>query len=227
MKIVQQKASEANIALRSQKAREPMNQTHIDHSTTLSSSPSEVTKGTTMKKTAIAALFAPSLALLLVLAIFVSSHAAAQTGPNLMVANAHCNEDTMTAEHNLGYVSFVAGTNGVQATVSTTQAVGGSPFFKTFHVTGGTSQGLHHVTAGTSGVGFEALHAYTNLSEIIDYYWNTFVGFGYIATMDSFSPESMVYTFDNGVSRYEAVFTAQGDDIGVSFTPVPTLFASR
>jgi hypothetical protein len=188
-------------------------------------------KGTDMKNIAIAALFAPSIALLLVLALFVSSHAGAQTPARLMFANQHCSEHTLTSNHESGYVGFVAGASGVQATVSATQAANASLYFKTFRATHGAvaltpAAATSYVALG-SEPGFEALHGYTHLSETIDVYWNTFVGFGYTGTMKEFTPESMVYLFDNGINQYWAVFTMVGEDVKVSFTPVATLVASR
>jgi hypothetical protein len=230
MEIVRQRASEANIALKSQKTREPLTQRSVTHSMTISRLPSKAEKGTPMNKTAIVALFTPSLALLLVLALFVGSHADAQTPARLMFANQHCTENTLTSSHESGYVGFVAGASGVQATVSATQAANASLYFKTFRATHGavalTSAATSYVALG-SEPGFEALHGYTHLSETIDFYWNTFVGFGYTAMMKEFTPESMVYLFDNGINRYWAVFTMTGEDVKVSFTPVATLVASR
>lgn len=207
-----------------------MKHLHTVHPIAISSLPSAATKGTPMNKTAIAALFAPSLALLLALALFVGSHAGAQTPARLMFANQHCKENTLTSRHESGYVGFVAGARGVQATVSATQATNAPLYFKSFRVTQGavalTPAATSYVALGTEP-GFEALHGYTYLSETIDVYWNTFVGFGYTAMMKEFTPESMVYLFDNGVNRYWAVFTMVGEDVKVSFTPVATLVASR
>lgn len=183
-----------------------------------------------MNKTALAALFTPSLMLLLVLAFFVGSHAGAQTPARLMFANQHCTEDTLTSRHESGYVGFVAGARGVQATVSAAQAAHAPLYFKTFQVTHGavalTPAASSYVALG-SEPGFEALHGYTHLSQTLDVYWNLFVGFGYTGMMKEFTSESMVYLFDNGVNRYWAVFTMTGDDVKVSFTPVATLVAGR
>ena len=140
-----------------------------------------------------------------------------------MLANAHCSEG-MFAEHNQGYVSFVAGTNGVQATVSATQ-VANAYLFKTFQM--GVAEGAHHVVGGLPEMGFKALHGYSNLSAAISYYWDTFTGMGYSATLASLGTDTSTYTFENGVSSYEAVFTMVDQDIAVTFTPVPTLYAGR
>jgi len=183
-----------------------------------------------MKKTAIASLFAPSIMLLLVLTFFVGSHAGAQTPAHLMFANQHCAEHTLTSNHESGYVGFAAGESGVQATLSAAQTVNAPLYFKTFQVTRGavalTPSAANYVALGTEP-GFEALHGYTHLSKTIDFYWNTFVGFGYTGMMKEFTPESMVYLFDNGVNQYWAVFTMVENDVKVSFTPVATLVASR
>ncbi len=165
------------------------------------------------------------VAIFLASAFGISGLAAAQMSPNFMVANQHCSEG-MLAEHNSGYVSFVVGPSGVQATVNTVQTAGASPFFKTFRVTDGAA-GVQHVVGGLPQIGFKALHGYTNLSAAIDFYWNTFTGMGYAATMGTFGTDTSTYTFDNGVSTYEAVFTMEGDDISVTFTPIPTLVAGR
>lgn len=165
------------------------------------------------------------IAIVLAAAFGISGLAAAQTGPNLMLANAHCSEG-MFAEHNRGYVTFVAGTNGVQATVSTTQAADAYSF-KTFQMTGGVAEGAHHVVGGLSEMGFKALHGYSNLSAAVSYYWNTFTGMGYSATLASLGTDTSTYTFENGVSKYEAVFSMVDQDITVTFTPVPTLYAGR
>ncbi len=141
-----------------------------------------------------------------------------------MVANAHCSEG-MLAEHNQGYVSFVAGASGVQATVSTTQATNAYSF-KTFQVTNGAA-GAQHVVGGLPEMGFKALHGYSNLSAAISYYWDTFTGMGYNATLASLGTDTSTYTFENGVKEYEAVFTMAEDDISVTFTPVPTLYAGQ
>ena len=164
------------------------------------------------------------VAIVLAAAFGISGLAAAQTGHNLMVANAHCSEG-LFAEHNQGYVSFVAGAGGVQATVSTTQAANAYSF-KTFQITGGAA-GAQHVVGGLPEMGFKALHGYSNLSAAISYYWDTFTGMGYSATLASLGTDTSTYTFENGVSSYEAVFTMEEDDISVTFTPVPTLYAGR
>ncbi len=204
---------------------------HAIHPNTISISPVQAKKGPPMNKTAVAALFTPSLILLVVLALFVSSHAGAQTPTRLMFANQHCSENTLTSSHESGYVGFVAGASGIQTTLSATQAATAPLYFKTFQVTHGAvaltpAAATSYVALG-SEPGFEALHGYTHLSQTIDFYWNLFVGFGYTGMMKEFTPESMVYLFDNGVNRYWAVFTMTGEDVKVSFTPVATLVASR
>lgn len=182
-----------------------------------------------MQKPAIAALFAPSLALLFVLAIFVSNHAGAQTPAGLMFTNHHCTEGTLLNSHESGYVSFVTGAGGLQGTLSATETAGAS-YFKKFHVTQGavtlTTEGAKQVALGTEP-GFQALHGYAGLSQTIDFYYATFTGSGYTAEMMAFTPESTEYLFTNGDRQYLAVFTMVDSDVDVSFTPVVTLVASR
>ena len=182
-----------------------------------------------MQKSAIATLFAPSIALLLVLAVFVSSHASAQTPAGLMFTNHHCTAGTMLNSHESGYVSFVADAGGLQGTLSATETAGAS-YFKKFHVTQGavtlTAEGATQVALGTEP-GFQALHGYAGLSQTIDFYYTTFTGSGYTAEMLAFTPESMEYLFTNGDRQYLAVFTMVENDVDVSFTPVVTLVASR
>lgn len=178
-------------------------------------------------KTAIATLSAPIIAVLFVFGLFISSHAGAQTPSRLMFANHLDSEDTLTGSHESGYIAFAAGARGVQATLSATEPEDASPYFKTFRVTqGALTPGLNPVMLGAD-LGFTARHGDTYLTETIDYYWNTFVGFGYTEMMKAFTPESMEYLFDNGERQYRAVFTTLGDDIGVSFTPVARLAAAR
>ena len=191
------------------------------------SSSLEAEKGTTMNKTALTALFAPSVVFLLVLAFFVGSHAGANGVSHLSVGNAHCDQHALSTHHEWGYLSFAAAEHSLQTTVSATEFAGASPVFSSFRVIQGTLEpGLNEVVASAE-VGFEAVHAYTHLSETIDYYWNTFVGLGYTPTIVAFNPERMEYVFSNGVSQYRAVFSMVDDDTTVSFTPVAKLFASR
>ncbi len=178
-------------------------------------------------KTAIATLSVPIIAVLFIVGMFISSHAAAQTPSRLMFANHLNSEDTLTGSHESGYIAFAAGAGGVQATLSATEPENASPYFKTFRVTrGALTPGLNPVVLGTD-TGFWVRHGSTYLTETIDYYWNTFVGFGYTGMMKAFTPGSMEYLFDNGERQYRAVFTTVGDDIDVSFTPVARLIASR
>lgn len=180
-----------------------------------------------MKKTSIAALFAPSVVFLFVLAFFVSSHAGANGVAHLSVGNAHCDEDTLTQDHTWGYLSFAAADHNLQTTISATEFAGASPLFRSFRVTQGALEpGLNQVVASAE-VGFEAVHAYTHLSETIDYYWNSLTGLGYTQQMISFTSQSMEYRFASAEKQYRAVFAVVGDDITVSFTPVATLVASR
>ncbi len=128
-----------------------------------------------MKRSTITSLLAPSLALLFVLAIFVSSHAGAQTPAGVMFTNHHCTEGTLLNSHESGYVSFVAGTGGLQGTLSATETAGAS-YFKEFHVTQEavtlTPGSAKQVALGTEP-GFQALHGYAGLSSTIDFYYTT------------------------------------------------------
>lgn len=178
-------------------------------------------------KTAIATLSAPSIALLFVLALFIGGQAGAQTPSQLMFANQLNSEDTLIGSYESGYVAFAAGAGGVQATLSATEPKDASPYFKTFQVTRGAfTPGLNPVRLGAD-LGFTVRHGRTYLTETLDYYWNTFVGFGYAGMMKAFTPKSTVYLFDNGERQYRAVFVTVGDDIVVSFTPVVSLAAAR
>lgn len=184
-------------------------------------------KGMTMSKTAITALFTPGIVLLLVLAFFVSGHASAHSSSNMSVGNAHCDNTALTHNHVMGYLSFSAGDNGLHTTVSAAKFAGASPLFSSFQVTQGALQpGLNEVVA-SADVGFEAVHAYTNMTAVIDYYWNNLTGLGYTQQMISFTPQSMEYHFASADKQYRAVFTMVDDEIQVSFTPIATLVASR
>lgn len=227
MEIMRQKALEANIALKPRKARESLTQLPMTHSMTTRSSPSEAKKGTAMKSITLASLFAPSIALLLVLAFFVGGHAGAQSATHMSVGNAHCDEPVLSHNHEWGYLSFAAADASLQTTVSATDFAGASPLFRSFRVTQGTLEpGLNEVVASAE-VGFKAVHAYTHLSVTIDYYWSTLTRLGYAGDMKAFTPESMTYLFHNAEKQYRAVFAMVGDEITVSFTPVATLVASR
>ena len=185
-----------------------------------------------MSKTAISALFAPGIVLLLVLAFFVGGQADAQTPVRLMFANQHCSEDTLSHQHRSGYLSLVSGASGVQTTLSATKTAHSSPYFRSFQVTHGavtlmpTPGAANYVAMGTEP-GFQAVHGFTHLSEVIDFYWYSFYGFGYSGLMKSFTPESMVYFFEKGVTRYWAEFIMVGDNVNVRFIPVAPLVASR
>lgn len=180
-----------------------------------------------MSKTAITALFTPGIVLLLVLAFFVSGHASAHSTSNMSVGNAHCNEPTMTHHHTMGYLSFAAGDNGLHTTVSAANFAGASPLFSSFQVTQGALEtGLNQVVA-SADVGFEAVHAYTDMTAVIDYYWESLTGLGYTQRMVAFTPQSMEYRFSSAEKEYRAVFTMVEDEIQVSFTPIATLVASR
>ena len=180
-----------------------------------------------MNKTAITALFTPGIVLLLVLAFFVGSQADAHSSSNMSVGNAHCNEPTMTHNHVMGYLSFSAADNGLHTTVSAAKFAGASPLFSSFQVTQGALEpGLNQVIA-SADVGFKAVHAYTDMTAVIDYYWDSLTGLGYTQQMIAFSPQSMEYRFSSAEKQYRAVFTMVEDEIQVSFTPIATLVAGR
>lgn len=173
-------------------------------------------------KTAVVAPSSPVIAFLVVLTIFISSCAGAQTPSASLLGG----KEARTIIYELGYVTFAAGVGGIQATLSATDPAE-ALYFRTFWVLGGASTPGLNLASSESGLGFAALHGDTHLTEIVDYYWNTLIGFGYTGTTEALTSESVTYFFDDGERRYRAVLAAVGDDVTVSFTPVVTLTASK
>lgn len=66
---------------------------------------------------------------------------------------------------------------------------------------------------GQLEAGFDALHADTSLTEVIDYYWNALSALGFTGSVAGVSRQVTSYSFKNGDSRLEAVFTQRGSDI--------------
>lgn len=61
--------------------------------------------------------------------------------------------------------------------------------------------------------GFQAVHADTSLTEIVDYYWNTLTELGFESSVKTMSRHEIVYAFENGDRAVTAVFSQQGDRV--------------
>lgn len=66
-----------------------------------------------------------------------------------------------------------------------------------------------------TGTVFQAVHTYTSLSEVIDYYWNALTSLGFEGTIDAVTADTSSYTFTNDDNQLTAVFTWQGDKVAV------------
>jgi hypothetical protein len=95
----------------------------------------------------------------------------------------------------------------LQVSTSSTDAIGLSPKVQTIAF-----------KEGQLNTGFEALHADTTLSEVVAYYWETLSDLGFRGSVEALSGEAVRYSFSNGGTHLEAVFTQHSSDISADFS---------
>lgn len=66
---------------------------------------------------------------------------------------------------------------------------------------------------GQPGAGFQAVHATTSLTDIVDYYRNTLTKLNFKSSVETISRYKIIYAFENSYRDLTTVFTQQDDSV--------------
>lgn len=80
--------------------------------------------------------------------------------------------------------------------------------------------------SGPLETGFEAIHAYTSLSETVSYYWHTLTDLGFKGALEASSRDEVRYTFTRGNRHLNVVFSQRADSVVAALSWTPMTMAS-